>query len=488
MSPPIVASTLALAAVFAAAGIAKLLDPRGSRDAARAFGVPDRLAGAIARGVPLSEIAIAVLLLPVATRSWAALAALGLLLVFCAAIARAMARGEAPECHCFGQLHSAPAGWQTLGRNAALAAMAALVAVGGRWDAEPSVFAWMSSLDSMAWLVLGLAVTLVAAAAAGGYAVLHVLRNYGRVLIRLDAVEERLRSAGLELEDLNDMPALGLEPGTPAPSFELESIDGGRVSFESLREPGNPVLLLFTSPTCGPCSVLMPTIAEWQREHSGELTVALVSDGDPDAIRAEASEYELVNVLVDESLSTYEAYEANGTPSAVLVGDDGTVATWLAAGNDWIESIVQQALAGVGRAPGLPVGTELPPLHVETLEGGEIALADTVERDSVLLFWNPGCGFCRSLHEDLLAWEEDPPADAPALVVISSGEPVGVKAEGFASTVLLDPEWTVSSKLGADGTPMAVRVTADGRIASSIVSGGPAVLELLEAEELATIS
>jgi hypothetical protein len=31
-------------------------------------------------------------------------------------------------------------------------------------------------------------------------------------------------------------------------------------------------------------------------------------------------------------------------------------------------------------------------------------------------------------------------ADAPALVVVSPGDAVSVKAESFASTVLLDPE------------------------------------------------
>lgn len=222
-----------------------------------------------------------------------------------------------------------------------------------------------------------------------------------------------------------------------------------------------------------------------QEEHYGELTVALVSDGEIDAIRSEAEERGLVNVLVDDDLATYEAYEANGTPSAVLVGDDGTVATWLAAGSDWIESVVQQALSGVGRTPGLPVGTELPRLRAQTLDGEDVELPDVIKRDSVLLFWNPGCGFCRSIHEDILAWEATPPDGAPALVVVSSGEPVGVRAEGFASTVLLDPEWTVSGELGADGTPMALLVSAAGRAASPVAGGGPAVLELLGASEIA---
>lgn len=474
-----------LATIFAVAGIAKLRDQRGSMEAARAFGSPDRLAGGVGRGLPLVELAIAVLLLPVATRWYAAVTAVGLLLAFCVAIGIAMARGRILNCHCFGQLHSAPVGWKTLARNGVLAALAAYVVIAGRDEPGTSAFAWASDLDAVGWLALALGAGLVAVVGAGGYAVAHVMQSYGRVLVRLEAVEEHLRAAGLELEDPDDMPELGLAPGTPAPAFELASIDGGRASLDNLREPGNPVLLLFTSPTCGPCSVLMPTIAEWQREHYGELTVVLVSDGDPDAIRAEASEHELVNVLVDEHLSTYDAYEANGTPSAVLIGDDGTVATWLAAGSDWIESVVQQALAGLGRTPGLPVGSELPSLRAQRLGGEEVELAEVIVRDTLLLFWNPGCGFCRSLHEDVLAWEAAPPEDAPALVVVSAGETVGVKAEGFASTVLLDPEWHVSSALGADGTPMAVLVSGDGRIASSIVSGGPAVLELVGAGELA---
>ncbi len=475
-------AALALGVVFLVAGIAKLLDREGSRAAARSFGVPAPLSGAVGLGLPLVEIAVAALLLPAATRWYAAIAALALLLAFCAAVAVAIARGKAPDCHCFGQLHSAPAGWKTLARNGVLVLIAAFIVLEGRDDPGTGAFAWASELEGVTWVVLGLAVALAAAFAVGGYAVVHVMGSYGRVLVRLEVVEERLRSAGFELEDPDDMPALGLEPGTPAPAFELASIDGGEVSLDNLREPGNPVLLLFTSPTCGPCSVLMPTVAEWQREHYGELTVALVSDGEIDAIRAEAAEHGLVNVLVDDGLATYGAYEANGTPSAVLVGDDGTVATWLAAGSDWIESVVQQALSGVGRTPGLPVGTELPSLDAQTLNGDDIELADAIERESVLLFWNPGCGFCRSLHEDLLAWEASPPEGAPVLIVVSAGDTVGVKAEGFASTVLLDPEWTVSGALGADGTPMAVLVSADGRIASPLVSGGPSVLELLAAD------
>ena len=118
--------TVVLAGVFAVAGVAKLLDREGiegrprSRSASRA-GSPDRLGS----GSRLSRSRSAALLLPAATRWWAGVAALALLLAFTTAIAIAMARGKAPDCHCFGQLHSAPASWKTLARNGVLAALAA---------------------------------------------------------------------------------------------------------------------------------------------------------------------------------------------------------------------------------------------------------------------------------------------------------------------------------------------------------------------------
>ena len=117
----LLALSVCLSAVFAVAAIAKLCDRAGSSAATRSFGVPPAVAGVVGLVLSILELSIAFLLLPVATRWHAAAAALVLLLAFTVAIVLAMARGEAPECHCFGQLHSAPAGWRTLARNLALA-------------------------------------------------------------------------------------------------------------------------------------------------------------------------------------------------------------------------------------------------------------------------------------------------------------------------------------------------------------------------------
>jgi uncharacterized membrane protein YphA (DoxX/SURF4 family) len=122
---------LALAGVLGVAGVAKLKDRGGSRRAVVDFGVPERLVTPVASGLPVAELAAAALLLPAGTAQWGALLALLLLAFFVAAIAVNLSKGRTPDCHCFGQLHSGPAGWRTLLRNLVLAAGAAIVVVAG---------------------------------------------------------------------------------------------------------------------------------------------------------------------------------------------------------------------------------------------------------------------------------------------------------------------------------------------------------------------
>src|ERR1700691_479260 len=122
---------LLLSATFALAGITKAADPAGARQSILDFGAPASLAGPVARLLPLAELACAIALLLAASAVWGAVGALALLLLFIAAICISLARGRRPDCHCFGQLHSAPVGWTTLARNAVLCAMAGLVILQG---------------------------------------------------------------------------------------------------------------------------------------------------------------------------------------------------------------------------------------------------------------------------------------------------------------------------------------------------------------------
>src|SRR5436305_14191145 len=122
---------LLLCVVFLIAGLAKLADLAGSRQALRDFGVPARLAMPSGLLLPLAELAVAVALVAPVSAWWAALGALALLLLFVVGIGYNLARGRTPDCHCFGQLHSAPAGWPTLTRNLILAGLAGLIVAHG---------------------------------------------------------------------------------------------------------------------------------------------------------------------------------------------------------------------------------------------------------------------------------------------------------------------------------------------------------------------
>jgi thiol-disulfide isomerase/thioredoxin len=466
---------LVLAGTFAAAGMAKLADRPGTRQAVNEFGSPARLAAPLALMLPLAELAAAGLLLPAATTGLGAAAVLALLGVFSAAVAVSLVRGRAPECHCFGQLHSAPASWKTLARNAALAALAAfsLVAASGHLGA----LAWMGRLRGMEIVALALAIALAVTVVAGIAGFLSLLSSYGRVLVRLDRVEHLLAEAGVDDDEVETPPELGLEPGTPAPAFAASDVAGAPVTLDDLLAPGRPLLLLFTSPHCGPCAELLPDAVSWQERHGDELTVAFAAHGAPDEIRAEAMEFELEHVLVDEEQKLYELFDAGGTPSAVLVEADGSIGSWVAEGRGWIELLVADVLARESDVE-LALGVDAPAFELGSLGGDPISLADLRGHDTLLLFWNPACGFCRSMHEQLLAREGWEASDAPRIVVISSGGEESTRADGFRSLVLLDEDFTAGTAFGATGTPMAVLLDAEGRVASGIVAGAEAVLTL----------
>src|SRR6266446_8968086 len=139
MSLLILFARVLLCAVFLVAGLAKLADLAGSRQAMRDFGVTSKLADVFGVFLPLAELAVAVALIFPLTVWWGAVGALGLLLIFVAGIGYNLAQGRTPDCHCFGQLHSAPVGWSTLIRNLVLAGIAGVVVTFGRSTAGPGV-------------------------------------------------------------------------------------------------------------------------------------------------------------------------------------------------------------------------------------------------------------------------------------------------------------------------------------------------------------
>jgi len=461
------AAGLVLVLVFAVAGAAKLADRGGTRTAVAAFGVPRPLIAAAALLVPLAEITAAVLLLVPGARVAGAAAVLALLGMLSGAVAISMARGRAPDCHCFGQLHSRPAGWTTLARNAGLGGLAVLALTG-----DPV------APGATAILTCAAAVATAGTATAIALGFLSLIRSHGRLLLRIDALEHALAEAGVAVAEATPAPPqIGMAPGSNAPSFAAIDHTGAAISLDDLLAPGLPLLLTFTSLECDPCRELMPRLEAWRGEHADRMTIAVVSTGDRAAAAEEARLHGFDRVIVDEDFGLYERYEANGTPSAVLVSPDATVASFVAGGADAVERLVDDVLAAPEPIRGLAPGAVVPDLDLRGLDREPVALVDG-ERTSLVLFWNPQCGFCGSMLDDVLAWERGAPGDAPRLVVVSSGDAEATRADGFKSPVAHDPEMLAGETFGAAGTPMAVLVDRDGRVASPLAAGAAAVLAL----------
>jgi hypothetical protein len=223
---------LLLAAVFGFAGLTKLLDRIGTRRAIADFGLPGGLTALVAVALPLVELVIAGALIPLGSAWWGAVAALTLLAIFLVGIGVNLARGRRPNCHCFGQLHSAPVGWRTVMRNVALAAVAAGIVWQGRPVPGASAVTWLSRLAPFEVAAL-LAVLLAAVA----WLAVNLLRQQGRLLLRIEALEQH----GGQARPALPPPALGLPVGSAAPEFALPALGGEPVTLQALRAGGAAV-------------------------------------------------------------------------------------------------------------------------------------------------------------------------------------------------------------------------------------------------------
>jgi hypothetical protein len=84
--------------------------------------------------------------------------------------------------------------------------------------------------------------------------------------------------------------------------------------------------------------------------------------------------------------------------------------------------------------------------------------------------------------DDLKAWEASRSPDVPRLLVVSTGELAANRALGLRAPVLLDQTSTIGAAYGANGTPMAVLVDEEGKIASKVAVGAQEVFELARGE------
>jgi peroxiredoxin len=320
MNDALVFARLFLAAVFIVAGVAKLADRSGTQQALANFDVPPGFVPPLLSLLPAAELAVATALVFPTTARWGAAGGLVLLALFVVGLARVLRRGEAPDCHCFGQLHSKPASWVTVARNFVLALPAGYVALAGP---GPSLASWVASTDTTdLWLI---------AAASLATFTTTTSTLLWRENHRLRTTDSRAAAARRQI-------------GALAPQFTLPSTAGRAVNLQDLLADDRACILTFVSPGCGPCATLLPELARWHDTITERLALTVVTPAEATRAEVLAREHALTDVLIDQQSTVMYAYGVNATPSAILVASDGTVRSAPVVGHVAIESLIRLAL------------------------------------------------------------------------------------------------------------------------------------------------
>src|SRR6266566_3178895 len=158
---------------------------------------------------------------------------------------------------------------------------------------------YLVAATALSWCFLGV----------GSWLGWQLIRQNGRILLRLDELEKRLdefelvepsslpgprdEEASVEKSEVSGQRSEedqslvtsaatsrfgnrslarsrikrdGLKAGTAAPSFRLSRLDSGELNLAELR--GQRVLLVFSDPHCGPCNALLPQVEKFHRENT----------------------------------------------------------------------------------------------------------------------------------------------------------------------------------------------------------------------------
>ncbi len=477
---------LFLFGVFLLAGITKLLDLPGSEKAVKAFGTPEEFAKTFAIALPFAEIVFAVCFLFTGTAWVGAIGALILLLSFIGGMIWQISQGKAPECHCFGQLHSEPVGKKSLIRNIAFALLALILVGQGRNGQGMSLADTDAEMLRTIFLLLIFVVAVIVL-----YFVKKLSDQQNEIIKRLDIMDVISRDgATVEREDAGS-PSDSLPIGAPFPDFSIMNGGGKIVTFDNILDRAKPSLFLFVGPNCNPCGALMPEVVEWQKEMSGRLNFVIVSNGTLDANIAKFGEETAASILFESKRELAEKVHAKWTPTAIFVSSDGYIASHPATGDTAIRNLIEKIRNEdltrefvffadrniTGKAPF--IGKTVPEFSLEDLDGRTFTNNDFKGETTLAVLWSTDCPHCVRMMSEIQEWEKSRSADDPKMVIFSEGDKDFHKELGLELPVLLEKGNNTAIELGMFGTPSAVLIDEEGRIVTETAIGAGNIWALI---------
>ena len=380
--------------------------------------------------------------------------------------------------------------------------------------------------------------------AAGTWLGYQLARQNGRILLRLEAIENQFRQRGGPRPGEPRREPGGLPVGTLAPDFELPDLAGTRRKLSAFR--GRDVLLIFFNPKCGFCTKMAADLAALPTDGgNGRAVPVVVTTGDAEENRKLVEQFGIrCVVLLQEQMEIATQYRAQGTPMGYRIDAAGRIASELAVGaepllelagpvdlvpklpfgnvRDRETSVSREAEASRavrsqtevwergrarnrvstehGKHPdpslarsrlnrnGLKAGATAPDFRLPRLDGGELSLADLRGERILLVFSDPNCGPCDELAPRLQQLQLERP-DVQVLVVgRRDADANRAKAESLGLTypIVLQKQWEVSLRYGMFATPIGYLIDEQGVLMSDVAVGVEPILALALKQARAT--
>ena len=273
----------------------------------------------------------------------------------------------------------------------------------------------------------------------------QIVKQQGRILLRLDQLEQNAQAARVGLEkpgEEAEPPGLPLQSDFPA--FKFPDLAGRPVALEAFR--GKRVLLVHWNFECGFCDSIAAELGRLETNFEKQnVQLVLLAYGDSRSNQEQAAEHGLkCPMLLMKDGEKAAPFEHEGTPVAYLLDEEGRVAAPLARGADRVLAL---ALEVAGLEPGASgagkstpqrsgLGSEGPlretlAAHRVNLPGflvkQEIGLGDVIKRVTSAMGIKP-CVGCERRAGVLNRW-----------MVFSSARGSGLKA-GTRAPVFLLPD------------------------------------------------
>jgi len=352
----------------------------------------------------------------------------------------------------------------------------------------------------MAPLVLGSVLPWLLVAI-GGWLLLQLIRQNGRILLRLEAIEARLppRAAAPRPS------AQGLPIGTPAPDFELPDLADAPHKLSQFR--GRDLLLLFFNPGCGFCTKMAGDLAALATDgRNGSAIPIVVTTGDLDANRKLIAEHGITCVvLLQQQMEVASQYRAQGTPMGYRIDAAGRIASELTIGAEPLLKLAAAAPAprpptgvtGNGSAhkhkeadpslarsrlnrSGLKAGETAPEFKLPRIDGGETELAEFRGERVLLVFSDPDCGPCDELAPQLQQLHTQRTDSRVLMISRRDADATRAKAAklGLTFPIVMQKQWELSMKYGMFATPIGYLIDEQGVLLSDVAVGVGPILAL----------